>query len=139
MSVTPVQIAKLTDRYKIVVKDTGAPEHIEPVALELWTDGYGILCDTLGRIVRWSDGSPGPALSLIIDIIEPPHEFKYGDVIGDPGDTWDRAVFLPSNAYDDEPWLSSDIDTGGWRTQEWADEQLANGWVLNPDQQDKGD
>lgn len=127
--ITPEQIAKLTDRHKIVVKDTGAPEHIQPVELELWTDEHGLLRDSLGFIVRYRDGSPGAALGLIIDIIEPPHEFKYGDVIGHPSLRGFRAVYLPSNGYDTTHWLSRD----DWETQEWADERLANGWVIDPD------
>lgn len=129
MSVTPKQIAKLTDRHKIVAKYTGAPEHVAPVTLELWTDENGTLRDSVGVAIRWSNGTPAVGPALIIDIIEPPHEFKYGDVIGKPSATWNRAVFLPTGDDGGLQWLSRN----GWQTQEWADEQLANGWVIDPD------
>lgn len=130
MSVTSEQIAALTDRHRIVAKDHRAPEHIKPVELELWVDDEGHLRDSLGVPVRWADGAPA-ILDRILEIIEPPHEFKYGDVIGHPRSSELRAVYLPSGE-DDSSWLTRN----GWATHDWALARLENGWVLNPDQQE---
>lgn len=131
MNVTPEQIAALTDRHRIVAKDPDAPEHIKPVELELWVDDEGDLRNSLGLAVRWSDGIPAASSFGILEIIEPPHEFKYGDVIGHPEDDGKRAVYLPCGN-DDGVWLTYI----GWADHEWALERLTTGWVLNPDQQE---
>lgn len=130
MSATPEQIAALTDRHRIVAKGPDAPEHIKPVELELWVDDEGHLRDSLGVPVRWADGNPA-ILDRILEIIEPPHEFKYGDVIGRPEDDSERAVYLPGGS-DGLAWLTRT----GWATHYWALARLENGWVLNPDQQE---
>lgn len=135
MNVTPEQIAALTDRHRILVKHRDAPEHIKPVELELWVDNEGHLRDSVGAAIRWRSGNPAlSSFDIILEIIEPPHEFKYGDVIGHPKDDGKRAAYLP-NGQDELVWLTYT----GWAAHEWALERLEDGWVLNPDRQDKGD
>lgn len=94
-----------------------------------WNAGYSLL-KAVGQLEIPAE-LMNNGIATVLEIIGPPHEFKYGDVIGDPNFQSYRAVFLPTNDYDEEPWLTSGGD--GWRDREWADEQLDGGWVIDPD------
>ena len=61
-------------------------------------------------------------------------EPKWGTVIGVDSYQGARAVYLPGDAHDPNPWLTS----YGWQDSEWADGKLKDGWeVIEPPKDEK--
>lgn len=97
-----IDVSKLTERHRVVMKHEGAPREYE---VGLWVGPGGVLLTDALDNIRDAGGTPGPDVDNIVRVIEPPFEPTPGMVVGDPGNDAARVVYLPTREGDSWPWL----------------------------------